>query len=212
MLHTRALCAALLLLLGLLAGPAWAERLSKGQSLVFVGIGGHTGEFILQAFSSESGEVGGHLAYQRFLSDQWTLGISGAYHGNRRSTVYQNNPSLGTWTIGTHSFTVRVGGDRYAFIDDNVALYAGAGLLLTRGRAKYEQQPASGGGLTIEGPNTTELGLNGRIGMYTRLGNGTGLFGHIGQVLSRTSGKDATGKLSWWSSTHEGSVGLALDF
>jgi hypothetical protein len=38
-----------------------------------------------------------------------------------------------------------------------------------------------------------------------------GLFGHIGHVLSYSSGKDATGEISWWSSTPEGSVGLAFD-
>jgi hypothetical protein len=108
----------------------------------------------------------------------------------------------------------RVGGDRYAFIDDNVALYAGPGLLFTRGRATSEQTvfpPAAGGG-TSKGPDATEVGLNGRIGMYAALRKGTALFGHIGQVLSRTSGKDSTGKISWWSATHEGSVGLAFAF
>ena len=72
--------------------------------------------------------------------------------------------------------------------------------------------PPDLGGGTDEGPDATEVGLNGRIGMYARLREGTALFGHIGQVLSRTSGKDSSGKISWWSSTHEGSVGLAFDF
>jgi hypothetical protein len=76
-------------------------------------------------------------------------------------------------------------------------------LVLTRGRWSED---------VVEGPNTTELGFNGRIGMYARLSSRTGLFGHIGQVLSYTSGEDPIGKVSWWSSTHEGSIGLALDF
>ncbi len=71
--------------------------------------------------------------------------------------------------------------------------------------------PATGGG-TSKGPTTTEVGFNGRIGMFARLGRGTALFGHIGQVLSHTSGKGARGKISWLGSTHEGSVGLAFDF
>ena len=203
------------------AGPVHAERLGKGRSLVLVGIGGHTGEFIFTNASSafarfESGEVGGDLAYYRFLSDQWTLGISGGYHAGRVKND-ENNPNgtpLGTETFDTHSFTMGIGGDRYAFIDDNVALYAGPGLFFTRGRAKYEltvRPPTLGGG-TTEGPYATEVGLSGRIGMYARLGKGTALFGHIGQVLSRTSGEDPSGKISWWSSTQAGSVGLALDF
>jgi hypothetical protein len=131
--------------------------------------------------------------------------------------IDENNPNgtpLGTETVDTHSFSARIGGDRYAFIDDNVALYAGPGVLFTRGRAKSELTvlPPTVGGGTEEGAYSTEVGFNGRIGMHARLGRGTALFGHIGQVLSRTSGKDSTGKVSWWSSTFEGSVGLALDF
>ena len=202
-----------------LAGPAHAERLGKGRSLVLVGIGGHTGEFTYPGatiYHFESGEVGGEIAYYRFLSDRWTLGISGGYHAGGMK-VDENNPNgtpLSTETLDTHSFTVRVGGDRYAFIDDNVALYAGPGVFFTRGRAKYEQtvRPPTVGGGSSEGPDATEVGLSGRIGMYARLGKGTALFGHIGQVLSRTSAKDSTGRISWWSSTSEGSLGLALDF
>ena len=125
-----------------------------------------------------------------------------------------NGTPLGTETFDTHSFTMGIGGDRYAFIDDNVALYAGRGLFFARGRAKSEltvRPPTLGGG-TTEGPDATEVGLSGRIGMYARLGKGTALFGRIGQVLSRTSGEDPSGKISWWSSTQTGSVGLALDF
>ena len=87
-------------------------------------------------------------------------------------------------------------------------------MFFTRGRAKSEvtvRPPATGGG-SSDGPDATEVGLNARIGMYARLGKCTALFGHIGQVLSRTSSKDATGKMSWWSSTQEGSLGVALDF
>jgi hypothetical protein len=110
-------------------------------------------------------------------------------------------------TSDTHSFTVRIGGDRYAFIDDKVALFAGPGVFFTRGRSRFTEMD-----LTFEGPDATEMGLNGRIGMYARLRKGSALVGHIGQVLSRTSGKKYIGEISWWSSTHEGSVGLAFDF
>jgi hypothetical protein len=203
-----------------LAGTARAERPGKGRSLVEVGIGGHTGQFTYPGFGGlgryPSDEVGGQLSYSRFLSEQWTLGISGGYHAGRQK--YENKgggpviPS--TQTISTHSFTIRIGGDRYAFINDDVALYAGPGLFWTRGRSKSEvvlSPPTVGGGID-EGPDTNETGFNGRIGMYARLGTSVALYGHIGQNLSYASGKDSSGKSSWWSSTHEGSVGLAFDF
>lgn len=197
----------------LLVTPARADRLGKGRSLVTVGIGGHRGQFVsvLPGFLSfpgavfriESGEVGGEIGYHRFLSDQWTVGISAGYHVSR---MVAESSDL-TETDRTHSFTVRIGGDRYAFIDDNVAVYAGPGIFFTRGRWKSEAVD-----FTIEGPDATEIGFNGRIGMYARLGKGWALTGHIGQVLSRTSGEDPVGKTNWWSSTSEGSAGLAMDF
>lgn len=213
---TRSIAIASLIGLALLLpGVARAERLGKGHSLVLVEIGGHRGQFVSvlppltfagfpgAVFRNESGEVGGEIAYYRFVTDQWTLGISGGYHASRMKT---DELDL-TETTDTHSITARIGGDRYAFIDDNVALYAGPGVIFTRGRWKSKVADS-----TIEGPDAMEIGLNGRIGMYARLRKGSALVGHIGQVLSRTSGKNSIGKISWWSSTHEGSVGLAIDF
>ena len=194
-----------------IAVPAHAQRLHKGNSLVLVGISGHSGEFEFEGFRFETGEVGGHLACAHFLSDHWTVDLSGGYHFSRVKEE-QNNPPE-TSTLDTHSFTGRIGGDRFAFIDDDVALYAGPGAFVTVGRAKSDfvmSPPVPG--LRSQGPNTTEVGFNGRIGMYARLRKGAALFGHIGQNLSHSSGKDSAGKVTWWTSTHEGSVGLAFDF
>ena len=212
----RSLAIATLIAITLLpAGRADAARLAKGNSLVLVGIGGHSGQFLyptdfLARF--ESNELGGHLAYYRFVSERWTLGIAGSYQVGQLKAE-ENNPP-GTTTYKTHSFTVRVGGDRYAFVDDDLAIYAGPGVLFTRGRSESKWTnagfpPQSG---SSEGPDATEVGLNARVGVYARLGDRTALFGHLGQVLSRTSGEGSDGKLTWWSSTHEGSLGLAFDF
>jgi hypothetical protein len=195
-----------------LAGSARADRLGKGHSMVEVGIGGHTGQFTYPGLVGlgryESGEVGGQVSYFRFLSDAWALGFSGGYHGSRMKEEDSGGSFANPTTISTHSYTIRIGGDRYAFINDDVALYAGPGLFWTRGRVKTEVE----GFGSSEGPDANERGFNGRIGMYARLGKGTALYGHIGQVLSYASGEDASGRSSWWSSTHEGSVGLAFDF
>jgi hypothetical protein len=198
-------CLAMLLLL---PSAARAQRLTKGHSLVTVAVGGHRGQFVEAfppvagfpgaLFGEEIGEVGGEIGYYRFLSDQWTLGLSGGYHASRSKP----DGSGIEGAVESHSFTVRIGGDRYAFIDDKVALYAGPGVVFTRGRVKFD----------LEEPEATEIGLNGRIGMYARLAKGWALVGHIGQVLSHTSAKADFGSISLWNSTHEGSVGLALDF
>ncbi len=205
---SRSLAVVVMIGLAALPSAAQADRLAKGRSLIELGASGYraqlTGPGGAASGRDERGEVGVHVAYYRFLSDQWTLGLAGGYH------VGQNKleSATGEGTIDTHSFSVRVGGDRYAFIDDDVALYAGPGVIFSRGHEKAKAT----GIPTLEGPDATEVGLNGRIGMYARLRKGVALFGHIGQVLSRTSAKDATVKASWWSSTHEGSVGLVFDF
>src|SRR5215471_11490052 len=89
-----------------LAGSARAERPGKGRSLVEIGIGGHTGQFTYPGIVSfgryQSGEVGGQLSYFRFLSDQWTVGISGGYHAGRLKDEDKGGGVFaGTSTINT---------------------------------------------------------------------------------------------------------------
>jgi len=203
----------------LLASSCYAGRLGKGRSLVLIGIGGYRGEFVhvVPVISSpwfsgmdEVGEVGGDIAYCRFLSDHWTLGIAGGYHESKsiENPMYDQVDDI----YRTHSLTLRIGGDRYAFIDDRVAVYAGPGIIVTRGREMYELRPPAVGHGTSKGPFSTEIGLNGRIGMYAQLVGRAALFGHIGQVVSHTSARHGSTRWTWLSSAHEGSVGLAFDF
>lgn len=196
----------------LLPAAAHAERPGRGHSMVTVEVGGHQGEavsvllpilgFVGAVFPYESNEVGGEVAYRRFLSDQWAVGVSGGYYASSRSTDIPEDD-----VITTRSFTGRVGVDRYAFIDDNVAVHVGPGVCFASGRWKQ-----GSGSDPEEGPEATSLGLDVRIGLYARLGKGWGIAGQVGEVMSHTSGKNSVGKVSWWSSAHEGGVGLAFDF
>jgi len=88
-----------------------------------------------------------------------------------------------------------------------VALYAGPGVLYWSGDSKYKT-----GGVETTWPRVTEWALDGRLGMYARLGEHYGLFSHIGQVIGVDSGDDSAGNVTWWTSHHDGSVGLAIDF
>ena len=89
-----------------------------------------------------------------------------------------------------------------------MALYAGPGLLYWRGHAEI---PDQGFGVTHM-PDVDQIGLDGRIGMLARLSTRVGLFGHIGQVLGSNSSDQGGVKVTWWSSSPEGSVGLSLNF
>jgi hypothetical protein len=190
------------------ASPALAAKLAKGNSVVWVGLNGNKSHILTSpaslASTGEENELGMHLAYSRFLCDEWAGVVSGGFDFGGAKF----EPTSGTETKYTSSsYNVRLGMDRYAFINDDVALYAGPGLLYWRGKADY-----SLGAAKTQWPEVTELAFNGRLGMYARLGSRLGLFGHIGQVIGTNSGKDANGKATWWSNHHEGSVGLAVDF
>lgn len=190
---------------------AHAARLGRGNSVVWIGLLGNKAQLIGPTTGAaniyEADEIGLEVAYSRFLSDAWAGVVSGSVGAGREAFT----PTGGSEEKATsRSYAARVGLDRYAFIDDKVALYAGPGLLYWSGRAKY----ANSGIPNFDGdwPRVKQFGFNGRLGMYARLGAHSGLFGHIGQVLATNSADGTPGKNTWWTMHHEGSVGLALDF
>lgn len=202
----------------LLAPHAGAERLTRGSSVVWIGLNGNQAQLVGfglgHAVPIESPELGVHVAFNRFLSDTWTVALSGGFDAGSSNFKYASNypnPTLaGTEEkFSSRSFNLRIGGDRYAFIDDDVAVYAGPGLMFWRGSARYE-----GFGLGVDGrwADVTQVGFNGRLGLYARLAGHSALFGHIGQVIARNTDDDTPGKNTWWTNHHEGSVGLAVDF
>jgi len=210
----------LILVIGLClsASQAGAERLSKGSCVVWIGLNGNQAQLAGFGFGHAvpivGSELGVNVAFNRFLSDSWTVALSGGIDAGSSQFKYAAsypNPTLaGTEEkISSRSFNVRVGGDRYAFINDDVAVYAGPGLMFWKGHAKYE-----GFGFGVDGtwPDVTQIGFNGRMGLYARLRGHTALFGHIGQVIARNTDDDSAGKNTWWTNHHEGSVGLAVDF
>jgi hypothetical protein len=190
------------------APPAFAAKLAKGNSVIWVGLNGNKSHILTApaALSStgEENELGVHVAWSYFLSDEWAGALSTGFDFGGAKF----EPVSGTETkYSSSSYNVRLGLDRYAFINDAVALYAGPGVLYWKGKSDYTT-----GGVTTDWPEVTEWAFNGRIGMYARVGTHFGLFGHIGHVIGVNSGEDAAGKATWWSSHNESSVGLALDF
>ena len=198
---------AVLVLVCLVASTAHADRLAKGRNVLWVGLNGNAAQLLNPAGGPyEGSELGVHVALNRFVSDAWTIALSGGFDAG--NTKFEPSAGGGTIKLTSTSFDVRFGGDRYAFINDDVALYAGPGILVWKGHGKFENPPAADQTF----PDVTQVAFNGRIGMYARISGHTALFGHIGQVLGMNSGDDSTGKYTWWSNHHEGSVGLAVDF
>jgi len=185
---------------------AHADRIGGGNSLIWVGLNGNRAQLLTSPLDVEEGdEVGVHGAYSYFLSDAWTIVASGGLDtGNRRLEVGVVPP----FKYASHSWNVRLGCDRYAFINDDVAFYAGPGLLYWKGHAEI---PDQGFGVSHM-PDVHETAFNARLGMLANLTGHVGLFGHIGQSIGSNSSDQGGVKATWWSSSHEGSVGLSLDF
>jgi hypothetical protein len=192
-------------------GEARAAHPSAGNSMIWVGLNGNQAQLVGPTTGAganfESGELGVHGAYSWFASNQWTVCVSGGYDTGSDQFEPPSGPKQ---KFSSTSYNVRFGGDRYAWIGDDAALYAGPGLLYWHGRGKYVGSGTPS--FDTDWTATDQVGLNGRIGMWARLSGHTALFGHVGQVLAHNSAKDSSGKNTWWSNHHEGSVGLAFDF
>ena len=203
------IASALFVLLGV-APSAQAARLTKGKHMIWAGLNGNRAQLLQPVFSSssvfEAGEFGLHLAYSYFLTDAWTVVASGGFDA---SSLQLKPPSGPTRRRSSNSWNMRLGFDRYAFINDDVALYAGPGFLFWRGKAEGDGYPDLL--FNQDWPTVRQLAFNGRIGMYARFASHYGLFGHIGQVIGSNSSEPGGARITWWTSHHEGTVGVAVD-
>jgi hypothetical protein len=192
------------------ASPAAAQRLAKGKSVIWAGLNGNDAQLV-GPFASDityrGSEVGLHLAYSYFLSDAWTAVVSGGFDVG--SDVVTPPGGGGKLQQTSNSWNVRLGFDRYAFINDGVAIYAGPGLLFWRGHA--EGDGYGDPDFDRAWPEVQQIAFNGRLGMYARFAAHYALFGHIGQVIGHNHADDGSGEHNWWSNHFEGSVGVAID-
>lgn len=190
-----------LVLVSMSTTSAGATHLGKGNSMYWVGLNGSRAQIADDNLVLEpEDEVGVHLAASYFLTDAWTGIVSGGFDAARIRTEPASGPEF---KESSRSWNIRFGFDRYAFINDEVALYAGPGVLYWTGHGAETGSP--------DYPDVTQVGLNGRIGMLAHFAPRWALFGHIGQVIATNSAKQSGDKLTWWSSSHEGSVGLSYN-
>ncbi|HTK32330.1 MAG TPA: outer membrane beta-barrel protein [Candidatus Saccharimonadaceae bacterium] len=196
-----------------LPAAAHADHLGVGNSMVWIGFNGNKAQLVGPTTGSineyEDNELGGTLGLNYFVTDEWTVCASGGVDVART----QFRPASTTRSVETYSsrsWNVRVGGDRYAFINDRAAIYAGPGLLYWTGRGTY--QGSNDPAVDRDWPRVVQVGFNGRLGMYASITERMALFGHIGQVLARNTATDPNGRNIWFTAHPEGSVGLSFEF
>lgn len=200
----------LLLVFGVTLSPASARTLTPRRGMLWAGLNGNRAQLVGPSTGFESvlegSELGLHVAYSYALSQKWTVVVSGGFDVGSS----QFKPATGpTSRFSINSWNARLGFDRYAFITDDVALYAGPGLLYWRGNAEVDGTGTPA--VDRKWPTVRQIAFNGRIGMLARFAERYALFGHIGQVIGANSAEDGNGRNTWWSNHHEGSVGLSVE-
>lgn len=189
---------------------ASARKLVPGSASLWAGLHGNETQLVgpSTGFGSEfhGSELGLHLAFSRAMCEDWTAVISGGFDVGSS----QFRPTAGpTVRYSSNSWNFRIGLDRYAYINEQVALYAGPGIVYWRGNAEVDG--TGDPDFDSKWPTVRTVGLNGRIGMKAHFAPHYALFGHIGQVIASNAAKNGDGRNTWWTNHNEGSVGLAVD-
>ena len=152
-------------------------------------------------------EWGGQVQFQRLLSDDWALALSGGIGTFKETDEPGDNasPLEEDFEYSQSSVQFRVGADRFVHISPTFHLFVGPGIQYWSGSAKFES-----GGISVESENTTRISLNGRMGAHISLGSSFGLTGHIGHYLGTASAEDAGAKVSWMPSGFESAAGISF--
>ena len=205
---------ALASLLFFVAAPARAEGLAKGSNILSfqltTGTADLTGpEVFSPGFISayDHSEWGGQIHFQRLLSDDWALALSGGIGTFSETNVPGDNAAPGEedFKYTQSSVQFRIGADRFVHLSPTFHLFVGPGIQYWSGDAKQEQGTAS-----LETATTTRWAFNGRLGAHVFLGDSFGLEGHLGHYFGFASAKDAGAEASWNPSGIESAVGISF--
>ena len=205
---------ALASLLLFVAAPARAEGLAKGSNILSfqltTGTADLTGpEVFSPGFISayDHSEWGGQIHFQRLLSNDWALALSGGIGTFSETNVPGDNAAPGEedFKYTQSSVQFRIGADRFVHLSPTFHLFVGPGIQYWSGDAKQEQGTAS-----LETATTTRWAFNGRLGAHVALGDKVALEGHLGHYLGVATAKEAGAEASWSPSGIESAVGIAF--
>ena len=206
------------ILLVALAGVAAAATPEKGTNLLafqfsegsvdLVDVEGGTGYLTSANFVTHP-ELGGLVQWSYFLTDEYAISVSGGIGYFSESDKPGTNalPADPDRKYTQTSWQARVGGDRYAHINDRFSVFAGPGIQVWSGKWKYEA-----GTTTQESQNALRIALQGRFGVHVRWNESVGMFAHLGHYLGRVSAEENGAKTSWWASGRDGAGGVAVSF
>lgn len=200
------------------SGVASAAGFEKGSSLFAVQLSEGVADLVdptgagnyISAY--DHSELGVQAQYWYFLKDEYALNLSGGigFFSEINKPGQNAAPGATDFKYTQTSWQVRVGGDRVAKINDRFHIFAGPGIQLWSGKAKFDGGPSFTPAL--ESKNVMRWALEGRIGMHIALSEQAGLFGQLGHYVGYASVTDKGSKATWWPSGHDGAIGFALAF
>jgi len=196
-----------------IASPASAASMAKGSSLLAIqlhrGVADLTGDAggILISFSKP--EVGFQGQYWYFMAEEYAVTVTAGI-GYFKETDTADPAVIGAsdFTQSISSFQIRVGGDRWAKVSDNLQIFAGPGIQIWNG--KFKQEDALSG--EAESPTTTRIALSGRMGARIAMGESFGLVGQLGQYWGYATASEGGAETKWLPSGTDGAVGFAFSF
>jgi hypothetical protein len=204
------------LLGALLVFPASAQGLTKGSTVLSFQLAHGDGDFVTPEAGTgfitayDHSEWGGQAQVQHLISENWALAVSFGL-GTFKETNEPGSaapPATTDFEYSQSSWNVRLGFDRVAHITPEFHLYAGPGIQVWSGKAKFDD----GTNPEIESESTSRLALSGRLGAFVSLSESIGLNGHLGGYIGRASADDAGAEASWTPSGHHGALGIGFQF
>lgn len=150
-------------------------------------------------------EMGINAEISRLMMPDYAVVLGFDYRWGSFKQQPTTNAGPGSPTLKTTSasWKLRLGGDRVGNIGDRFKWFFGPGLEYSSGKAKFEDVT------TIDGPNTTKWGLNGRVGGVMQMNPKLGVFGKVGDGFGWASTEEvSSGKSSWYYSDFEAAWGV----
>ena len=211
------------LLLALSASAAVAAEYSKESFLgihvtngtadlasAFGGFGATAPNIAGAASAFDHSEWGFKAEYQKMMGPEYAFNISYGmgFFGEEDKPNSHAPAGSGLFRYTQSSWNVRVGGDRMLEVGEKTYIYFGPGIEYWSGKAKFEDETPPA--LSYETDNASRISLGARLGGHMMVGPTWGVSAQIGTKIGYASYEEAGGKVTWWPSSTEGSVGLVF--
>jgi len=155
-------------------------------------------------------EWGFKAEYQKMMGPEYAFNISyGMGFFGEEDKPNSNAPAgTGVFRYTQSSWNVRVGGDRMLEVGEKTHIFFGPGIEYWSGKAKFEDETPPPG--TYESETVSRISLGARLGGHMMVGPTWGVTAQVGTKVGYASYEEAGGKVTWWPSSMDGSVGIVF--